>query len=271
MMMKSLETRSLSILARLPLISFYARTRGGYFVLSWCHRLTGILLVTYVWYHIYTLLSLVKPAAYDAKMEVYGHPIFSFLEWGLAVPVIFHALNGGRLILYESFGRRDDESMVRWLTGLSLLYVVLFGILLRMGNQTVSALFYWLTSFALALTLTYGAARSIVTTANSIYWKLQRISAVYLLIMIPAHLVFMHLNPAIGKEAETVIARLQNPFIKAVDISLVAGTMYHAGHGLIAILRDFLSRRALRSALSILVTALVSIFAYFAIRLTALA
>jgi len=268
MMMKNLETRTLSILARLPLISFYARTRGWYFVLSWCHRFSGILLVSYAWYHIYTLLFLAKPAAYDAKMEVYGHPIFGFLEWGLAIPVIFHALNGGRLILYESFGRRDDESMVRWLRGLSLLYVTVFGILLRMENQTVSAPFYWVTMFFVALTLTYGAARSIVTTANSIFWKLQRISGVYLLIMIPAHLVFMHLNPAIGKEAETVIARLQNPFIKAVDISLIAGTMYHAGYGLIAILLDFLPRRALRLALSILVTAVVSIFSFLAIRLT---
>jgi succinate dehydrogenase cytochrome b556 subunit len=185
-MMKSLDMRTLSILARLPLISFYAKTRGWYFVLSWCHRLTGILLAIYVGYHIYTLLSLAKPAAYEAKMQVYGDPIFRFLEWGLAIPVIFHALNGGRLILYESFGRRDDESMVRWLTGLSLLYVALFGILPRMGNQTVSAPFYWVTSCAFALTLTYGAARSIVTTDHSIFWKLQRISGVYLLIMIPS-------------------------------------------------------------------------------------
>jgi succinate dehydrogenase hydrophobic anchor subunit len=86
--------------------------------------------------------------------------------------------------------------------------------------------------------------------------------------MIPAHLVFMHLDPAMGKEAETVIARLQNPFIKTVDISLILGTMYHAGYGLIAILRDFLSRRALRLTLSILVTAVVSILAFAAIRLT---
>jgi succinate dehydrogenase hydrophobic anchor subunit len=44
--------------------------------------------------------------------------------------------------------------------------------------------------------------------------------------------------------------------------------MYHAGYGLIAILRDFLSQRALRLALSILITAVVSIFSFVAIRLT---
>jgi succinate dehydrogenase hydrophobic membrane anchor protein/succinate dehydrogenase cytochrome b556 subunit len=268
MMMKSLATGTLSILARLPIISFYARTRGWYFVLSWCHRLTGILLGGYIGYHIYTLLSLAKPAAYDAKMQVYDQPIFRFLEWALAIPVIFHALNGGRLILYESFGRRDDDSMVRWLTGLALLYLIFFGILLRMENQTVSAPFYWMTIFFFALTLTYGAARSIVSTDNSIFWKLQRISAVYLLVMIPSHLVFMHLDPAMGKEAETVIARLQNPFIRTVDISLIVGTMYHAGYGVIGILRDFLSQRALRLALSVVVTAVLSILTFAALRLT---
>ena len=266
--MKSPESRLLSMLARLPLISFYARTRGWYFLLSWCHRITGILLVSYACYHIYTLLSLAEPAAYDAKMQFYGHPIFSFLEWALAIPVIFHALNGGRLILYESFGCRDDDALVRWAAGLSLLYVILFGILLRMENQTVSAPFYWMTICFLALTLTYGAARSIASTVNSIFWKVQRISGVYLLVMIPSHLLFMHLDPAMGKEAETVIARLQNPLIKAVDISLIVGTMYHAGYGLIGILRDFLSQRALRVALNILATVAVSILAFAAIRLT---
>jgi succinate dehydrogenase hydrophobic anchor subunit len=211
---------------------------------------------------------LAKPAVYDAKMQLYGHPIFRFLEWALAIPVIFHALNGGRLILYESFARRDDEAMVRWVTGLSLLYVVLFGILLKMANQSVSATFFWMTIFLLALTLTYGTARSIVGTANSISWKVQRISGAYLLVMIPSHLVFMHLDPAMGKEAETVIARLQNPLIKVVDISLIVGTMYHAGYGLIGILRDFLSRRILRLGLSILAAAMVSMLALVAIRLT---
>ncbi len=268
MMLKSLETRPLSLLARLPLISFYAKTRGWYFVLSWCHRLTGILLVGYALYHMYILLFLAEPAAYDAKMQVYGHPIFKFLEWGLAIPVIFHALNGGRLILYESFGRRDDESMVRWLTGLSLLYVVLFGILLRMENQTVSAPFYWVTMSFVALTLTYATARSIVTTPNSIFWKLQRISGVYLLIMIPSHLAFMHLNPAMGKEAETVIARLQNPFVKTVDISLIVGTMYHGGYGLISLLRDYLACRSHQWALTLLVTLLALIVTLVGIRLT---
>jgi succinate dehydrogenase cytochrome b556 subunit len=268
MMMKNLATQPLSVLARLPVVSFYARTRGWYFLLSWCHRIAGLLLVGYVCFHIYTLLSLAKPVAYDAKMQIYGHPIFRFLEWTLAIPVIFHALNGGRLILYESFGRRDDDTMVRWVTGLSLLYLVLFGILLRMGDQTVSAPFYWMTIFFAALALAYGAARRLIGTENSIFWKVQRISGAYLLVMIPSHLVFMHLDPALGKEAETVIARLQNPFIKLVDISLVVGTMYHAGYGVIAILRDFLSRRALQFALNILVTAAVTVLALVAIRLT---
>jgi succinate dehydrogenase hydrophobic anchor subunit len=86
--------------------------------------------------------------------------------------------------------------------------------------------------------------------------------------MIPSHLVFMHLNPAVGKEAETVIARLQNPFVKTIDISLIVGTMYHGGYGLISVLRDYLTDRSHQWALTILVTVLALIVTLVGIRLT---
>ena len=111
----------------LRILSSYATTRGWPYVLAWCHRIAGLLLIGYLWFHIYTLLSLSSPPRYDATMKFYGFFLFTILEWALAIPVIFHAFNGGRLILYESFETRDDESMIRWLLWLSILYVALMG------------------------------------------------------------------------------------------------------------------------------------------------
>ena len=93
----SLERYVQPILERLPVVSFYAKTRGWPFIIAWIHRISGILLALYFCVHIYTLSFLATPAVYDAKMKFFGDFFLSFLEWLLAVPVIFHALNGGRL------------------------------------------------------------------------------------------------------------------------------------------------------------------------------
>jgi succinate dehydrogenase / fumarate reductase cytochrome b subunit len=190
-----------SKLDNVPLVSFYAKTRGWPFVIAWVHRISGMLMVLYIWVHIYTLSFLATPDAYDAKMKLIGFFPFAFLEWLLAVPIIFHALNGGRLILYEIFGRRNDESMIRWVLGLSATYFLLLGLLMVMGNQTVSPIFFWLIIFIIGFLPSYVVAVRIRNMAGSITWKLQRISGAYLIVMIPAHLLFMHLQPAVGHEA----------------------------------------------------------------------
>jgi succinate dehydrogenase / fumarate reductase cytochrome b subunit len=118
----SLVKRILSGLENVPVVSFYAKTRGWLFVIAWTHRISGLLMVLYIGIHIYTLSFLATPDAYDTKMKLFSFFPFSFLEWLLAAPVIFHALNGGRLILYEIFGIRNDESMIRWVLGLSAIY-----------------------------------------------------------------------------------------------------------------------------------------------------
>ena len=111
------------MLEKFPKISFYARTRGWYFIIAWCHRVTGILLVVFVWIHIYSYSSPYTPGVQDVKTQGFGSLILSLLQWVLAVPIVFHAFNGGRLILYEIYGSRDEQSMLRWMTGLAIIYL----------------------------------------------------------------------------------------------------------------------------------------------------
>jgi succinate dehydrogenase / fumarate reductase cytochrome b subunit len=258
----------LSGFGNVPVVSFYARTRGWPFVIAWLHRISGMLMVLYIWVHIYTLSFLATPDAYDSKMKLLGFFPFSFLEWLLAAPIIFHALNGGRLILYEIFGSRNDESMIRWVLGLSATYFLLLGVLMVMGNQTVSAIFFWLIIFIIGFLPSYVVASRIRNMAGSITWKLQRISGAYLIVMIPAHLLFMHLQPAIGHEAAVVIARMQNVFIKFIDLTLVVAGLYHAGYGLTAIIRDYLKSGLLQTGLTGLVVLIMAVFGWISIRLT---
>lgn len=259
---------ALGFLGHIPFLSSYADTRGWPFIIAWCHRIAGLLLVGYLWFHIYTLLSLSSPSSYEATMKFYGFFIFRVLEWALAIPVVFHAFNGGRLILYESFERRDDESMIRWLLWCSILYIVLLGVLMLMDNQSVSAVFFWLIIAVAGLTLGYGVASKVWATQNSLLWKLQRITGACLLILIPAHMLFMHLNYAAAHDTNTVVMRMQHHFIKAVDIGLVVVLMYHAGYGLVSFVGDYLESRILRMGLAGLVFLVMLLFAALGIRLT---
>jgi len=254
-------------LEQLPFVSFYAKTRGWPYIMAWGHRLAGIILVFYACFHIYTLSLLETPARYIAKMQIFGSPLFVFFEWLLAFPVIFHALNGGRLILYESFGNREDSAVIKWLLSFSAVYVLFLGILMIAGNQNVSALFFWLTMLLAALSLVYLAAHKIWHTAISYPWKLQRIGGVFLLIMIPAHLIFMHLNPAAGHEAGVVIARMQSSFIKTLDLALILVVLFHGGCGLLSVAVDYLPTGFLQQMSAVIIFGVMIVFAWIGVRL----
>jgi len=236
-------------------------------VIAWMHRIAGVLLTLYAMIHIYTLSLLAAPNEYNAKMKIFGIFIFALLEWLLAIPVIFHALNGGRLILYEIFGSRNDGAMVRWVFGFSIIYVLLYALLMIMGNQFVSPVFFWLIIFIFSSCLVVLVTSKIWSSAGAAAWKLQRISGVFLLIMIPAHLLFMHLQPSVGHEASVVINRLQNIFIKLVDITLAAAVLFHAGYGLISISKDYITSRILQIGLSLLIIFTLVVFGWIGVKL----
>ena len=241
-----IDTGFFRLLAIVPPLARCTRNRGLSFVVSWAHRLSGVLLVIFVWFHIYTLSFLMSAGGYADKMKLYDLPVLAFIEWALAIPVIFHALNGGRLILYESFRFRDDDVLLKWVAGLCILYAGILAVLMLMGNQTVSAVFFWLMTAAAALLAAYGLYARIGGTAHRSSWKLQRISGAFLLVMVPAHFLFMHLSPQVAKDAGQVMLRMQHLWIKLVDMALLASALFHGGYGLISILNDYAASKELR-------------------------
>jgi succinate dehydrogenase / fumarate reductase cytochrome b subunit len=245
----------LGLLNKIPYVAFYAHTRGWAFILSWGHRITGLILVLYVWFHLITLSALSSPGDYDAKMALFSSPLIVFLEWVFAIPVIFHAVNGGRLMLFEIYGYRDDTAMIRWLFAVSGAYVCLLAVFMLLGNQSASPIFFWLTAFIIAVICGYAFLARIWRLGHSRFWKFQRASGAFLLVMIPAHFLFMHLNPAVGKDSAVIIARIQNFFVKIVDVTMVLAVLYHGGYGLFSVGKDYIVSRPLQ----ILMTALVAV------------
>lgn len=257
------------LLKRSQTLSYYASSRGWGFVMAWAHRVAGLLLVLYLLFHIITLQGLLEPARFAAKMAFVDNVFFSFLEWALAVPVIFHALNGMRLIVYEIFGVRDEKRMLRWVFTLSALYLLTLGLFMALGNQHISAGIFWFTTALAALLATGVICDRLRQTRNSTGWKLQRISAAFLFPMVCGHMFFMHLNAKAGHDVNTILERMSGMGMRIIDFVFVMVIFFHVGFGLNTMVADMVENSRLRTGLQMACCFVVLVFAYVGLRLVA--
>jgi succinate dehydrogenase / fumarate reductase cytochrome b subunit len=77
--------------------------RGDPGMWSWVlHRITGATIFFFLFVHVLdTALVRVSPQAYNEVIETYKTPIVGLMEVGLVAAVLFHALNGIRVILID--------------------------------------------------------------------------------------------------------------------------------------------------------------------------
>ncbi|WP_314100568.1 succinate dehydrogenase, cytochrome b556 subunit [uncultured Frigoribacterium sp.] len=77
--------------------------RGREGMWSWVlHRITGVSIYFFLLVHILdTALVRISPEAYDAVIGTYKNPIMGLGETGLVAAILFHALNGLRIILID--------------------------------------------------------------------------------------------------------------------------------------------------------------------------
>ena len=90
--------------------------RGDPGMWSWVlHRITGATIFFFLFVHVLdTALVRVSPQAYNEVIETYKTPIVGLMEVGLVAAVLFHALNGIRVILVDfwSEGPRHQKNML---------------------------------------------------------------------------------------------------------------------------------------------------------------
>lgn len=248
-------------------LSSITQTKGRPYLLCWFHRISGCLLVLYVLLHINTLSSLSTPEVYARKAELFSGSFMVFLEWLLALPVIFHCLNGGRVLIYELFDTRWDAALSRFVYWICLGFMVLLGYLMIRGDQQVSAHFYWLSVIIASAFICYLSVTRLREIPTAITWKLQRITGSFLFLIVPAHMIFMHLNSHAGKDAAVIIERMNQPFIIVVDILLLFAILYHGGYGVIGICNDYLTSKQVRTSCVLGVIVILAMFALQGVRL----
>lgn len=93
--------------------------RGDPGMWSWVlHRITGATIFFFLFVHVLdTALLRVSPQAYNEVIETYKTPIVGLMEVGLVAAVLYHALNGIRVILIDFWqhGPRHQRLML-WIT-----------------------------------------------------------------------------------------------------------------------------------------------------------
>ena len=104
--------------------------RGKVGMWSWVlHRITGVAIFFFLLVHVMdTALVRVSVEAYDAVIATYKNPIVGTAELGLVGAILFHGLNGIRIILVDFWGKGTRyQNIMFWVVlAISVVLVAAF-------------------------------------------------------------------------------------------------------------------------------------------------
>jgi len=98
---------------------------------SWIlHRVTGVILVLYLFPHFWSIASSRWGAeAFTHKMQSYETPVFKFLEMGLVLLVAVHMLNGLRITIADFFFLTKSQKALFWVAVILFLAVLIASVI----------------------------------------------------------------------------------------------------------------------------------------------
>ncbi|AUM17547.1 succinate dehydrogenase, cytochrome b556 subunit [Rhodococcus ruber] len=101
--------------------------RGDPGMWSWVlHRITGVATFFFLFVHVLdTALVRVNPETYDSVIETNKNPVVGLMELGLVAMVLYHALNGLRVMLVDFWSKGPQYQRVMLWTVLAIWFVVM--------------------------------------------------------------------------------------------------------------------------------------------------
>ena len=110
---------------------------------SWiAHRITGVGILFFLFAHIIdTALVGWGPDAYNKVIAVYHNPIVETMELGLVGAVIYHALNGIRIMIIDFWPQATVHDRRLNLATLALFIASMAPITWLMGRRIIEGLF----------------------------------------------------------------------------------------------------------------------------------
>ena len=85
-------------------------------MLAWAmHRLTGVAVTFYLFLHVYTMTKLHDGAvAYNQAITTFSQPMWKVAEALLYGAVLYHAVNGMRVVAVDFFGAARQHARLFW-------------------------------------------------------------------------------------------------------------------------------------------------------------
>ena len=126
------------------------RYRGSEGMLAWAfHRISGVAIWAFILLHVFDIwLANVNPKLYDDLLTLYGSPIGRVGESLLGAALLYHALNGLRIIIMDFWPSTTRYHKQLWYANWVLFVVVGLPILVQIMAP----------AFGLAAPFTFGGA-----------------------------------------------------------------------------------------------------------------
>lgn len=104
------------------------RGRGGQWAFV-THRITGVLVFMFLLLHIVDVSLIARPDLYDEIHELYGNVVLRLFEVGLLFALVFHSLNGLRVVMVDFFpgAIANERAVLRAVVALTVVLTVLGG------------------------------------------------------------------------------------------------------------------------------------------------
>jgi succinate dehydrogenase / fumarate reductase cytochrome b subunit len=103
--------------------------RGKVGMWSWVlHRITGVAIFFFLLVRVLdTALVRLSPEAYNAVISTYKTPIIGLAELGLVAAILYHALNGVRIILIDFWRKGVKYQNVMFWVVVAIALIVFLG------------------------------------------------------------------------------------------------------------------------------------------------
>ena len=118
------------------------RYRGGEGMLAWAfHRISGVAIWLFVVLHVSDIFLVgAAPGVYDSLLGFYATPPGILMEWLLGAAVLYHALNGLRIIIMDFWPRMTRFHRQLWYANWVVFVLVGVPVSIVIGGQFVRSL-----------------------------------------------------------------------------------------------------------------------------------
>ena len=121
------------------------RYRGGEGMLAWAfHRISGIAIWAFLVLHVVDIFLVgAAPDTYDTLLAIYAHPVGIVLEWLLGAAVLYHALNGLRIVIIDFWPALTRYHRELWYASWVLFFLIGLPVTVVIFGQFARAMGWW--------------------------------------------------------------------------------------------------------------------------------